>query len=70
MIDQKSVCEALGEKLGKTPQWIGNTCKIETEDAELEVVENGGVRMRVKNPIGAQKIAEMIKQVYTELREH
>jgi len=68
MITQKDVCEVLGQKLGATPQWVGNTCKIETADADLEVLENGGVRMRVKNPAEAQQIAEKIKEVYTELR--
>ena len=68
MIDQKSVCEALGEKLGATPQWVGNICKIETDDAELKVDESAGIELKIKNPAKAQFIVQEIKSVYKELR--
>lgn len=68
MITQKDVCEALGQKLGASPKWEGNVCKVETADADLEVLENGGVKMKVKDPAGAQKIAETIKKIYVELQ--
>lgn len=68
MIDQKSVCEMLGKKLGTDPKWEGKVCIIENEDAVLRVDENAGVELKVKNPEKGQEIIKIIRETYMDTR--
>lgn len=66
MIDQKSVCNAIGKELGVTPKWEGNVCVIENEDAVFRVDENAGVELKVKNPEKGKELVQLVRKVYLE----
>jgi len=64
MIDQKTVCQALGKELGVAPKWDGDTCVIENEDAVLRIDRNAAVEMKVKNPEKGKELVKIVRKVY------